>query len=268
MGYSSIVLQYSVSNLNSLNVPGRKSWSKLVVLSEPSKNGIPGPDFWSWVPPQRDDRSSDDVGDLLTTTQSSVNPIPINPVVEKERSIDSLSIPFESKLNKTNYPPLPPLQSLMEVQKEQVSESSVEIPSLKEDHELGLESSVHAAEVARALEQVDETSPYGVTEDGTRWWQETGIERRPDGVICRWTMNRGVSADQTTEWQEKFWEASDDFGYKELGSEKSGRDATGNVWHEYWRESMGQVSGNIVTANAIFITFFISFIPQITRFHK
>lgn len=222
---------------------GRKSWSRIVFQSDPSKNGIPGPEFWSWVPPLSSDRSSDDVGDLLTAPQSSASPSPSNPVVEKEGSEDFLLIPFESKLNKTNYPPLPPLQSLMEVQKEQVFESSIEIPSLKEDHELGLESSVHAAEVARALEQADETSPYGVTAEGIRWWKETGIERRPDGVICRWTMNRGVSADQSIEWQEKFWEASDDFGYKELGSEKSGRDATGNVWREYWRESMWQEHG-------------------------
>jgi hypothetical protein len=53
---------------------------------------------------------------------------------------------------------------------------------------------------------------------------------------------RGVSADKALEWQEKFWEASDEFGYKELGSEKSGRDANRNVWREFWRESMRQVS--------------------------
>jgi hypothetical protein len=86
------------------------------------------------------------------------------------------------------------------------------------------------------------SSPVGVNVDGTRWWRETGIEQRPDGVICRWTLIRGVSADKALEWQEKFWEASDEFGYKELGSEKSGRDANGNVWREFWRESMRQVS--------------------------
>jgi hypothetical protein len=113
----------------------------------------------------------------------------------------------------------------------------------EEERELGVQFSAYAAEAAHALEKdkVDELSSYGVTADGSRCWRETGIEQRPDGVICRWTMTRGVSADQEVEWQEKFWEAADDFGYKELGSEKSGRDATGNVWREFWRESMRQV---------------------------
>ncbi|CAI0375424.1 unnamed protein product, partial [Linum tenue] len=56
-------------------------------------------------------------------------------------------------------------------------------------------------------------------------------------------MSRGVNADQETKWQEKFWEASDDFGYKELGSEKFGRDASGNVWHEHLRELIWQDAG-------------------------
>lgn len=68
-----------------------------------------------------------------------------------------------------------------------------------------------------------------------------GIEHRPDGVVCKWTLLRGVSADKTVEWENKYWEAADEFGYKELASEKSGRDAAGNVWREYWRESMLQV---------------------------
>ena len=210
--------------------------------SDTSRNGIPGPDFWSWTPPESGGNSSDDVGDLRTATKSSADPSPSNPVVEKERSMEFLTLPFESKLS-SRYPPLPPLQSLMEVQKVQDAEADIETLSPKEVDELGLQSSVNAAEAARALEKMDvDALPFGVTADGTRWWRETGVERRPDGVICRWTMTRGVSADQTIEWQEKFWEASDDFGYKELGSEKSGRDATGNVWREYWRESMWQVS--------------------------
>lgn len=104
--------------------------------------------------------------------------------------------------------------------------------------------SANAAEAAHALNDVDLLSSpsSGVNPDGSRWWKETGVERRPDGVICKWTLMRGVSADQAVEWQTKFWEAADVFGYKELGSEKSGRDAVGNVWREFWRESMREVS--------------------------
>lgn len=208
--------------------------------SNTSGSEIPGPDFWSWIPSQDVDGSSDYASGLKRVTQSSASPS--NPVVEKERSVGFLSIPFESKLYEKNHsPPLPPLQSLMEVEKAEASDSSLEIDSLKEDHELDVEFSAHAAEAALALDGANEASTYGVNEDGSRWWKETGIEQRPGGVVCRWTMNRGISADQSTEWQEKFWEAADEFGHKELGSEKSGRDATGNVWREFWRESMRQV---------------------------
>lgn len=62
-------------------------------------------------------------------------------------------------------------------------------------------------------------------------------------MVCKWTLTRGVSADKTVEWEDKYWEAADEFGHKELGSEKSGRDAAGNVWHEFWKESMWQNGG-------------------------
>lgn len=192
------------------------------------------------------DRNSVGVNDTLRAGISSVYPIPTNPVVEKERSVAFLSIPFESKLSEnTRNPPLPPLQSLTEVEKVEASESGLVTPSLKEEQELSVQFFAHAAEAAHALHKVDEPASQGVNPDGSRRWKETGVERRPDGVICRWTLSRGVSADQGVEWQEKFWEAADELGYKELGSEKSGRDATGNVWREYWKESMWQVRKNL-----------------------
>ncbi|CAK7327143.1 unnamed protein product [Dovyalis caffra] len=225
---------------------GNQNRSILVSRSESSANGVPGPDFWSWTPPPSSDGSSDKAGNLQKVQRSSDTSLTI-PVAMKERSVDILSIPFESKLLDTNQsPPIPPPQSSIEVERVGISESNLEMPSKKEEErELGVQFSAHAAEAAHALEtdKVYELSSHGVTADGLRWWRETGIEQRPDGVICRWTMTRGVSADQEVEWQEKFWEAADDFGYKELGSEKSGRDATGNVWREYWRESMRQDSG-------------------------
>ncbi|GAV57535.1 hypothetical protein CFOL_v3_01072 [Cephalotus follicularis] len=207
--------------------------------SETSGKSTPGPDFWSWSPPPDSSTGSDNFSNLQ---MASVFPVSTSPVIEKDQSVDILSLPFES--NGTDHnPPLPPFQSLTEVEEVEISKSNVEMPLLQEVHDLGVLSSAHAAEAAHALDKLDELSSQGVNPDGSRWWKETGMERRPDGVICRWTMTRGVSADQVVEWQDKFWEASDEFGYKELGSEKSGRDATGNVWREYWRESMGQERG-------------------------
>ena len=102
--------------------------------------------------------------------------------------------------------------------------------------------SKNAAEAARALSESDDKSTHGIHPGGSMWWKETGVEQRPDGVVCKWTVLRGVSADGAVEWEDKYWEASDRFDHKELGSEKSGRDAAGNVWREYWKESMWQVN--------------------------
>ncbi|KAF7806922.1 RNA polymerase II transcription elongation factor DSIF/SUPT5H/SPT5 [Senna tora] len=210
---------------------GMQSGSTYVPQSETQRNGTPGPDFWSWTPPPNSDIPSDNVNGMKTAKSSGLWTSP-NPIVEKERSLQFLPIPFESSLSQSKLSPtLPPLQS------------SLELSSVEEEQRRDALFSDHAAEAAHALSDVDKSPSSGVNPDGSRWWKETGIERRPDGVICKWTMNRGVSADQAVEWQEKFWEAADVFGYKELGSEKSGRDAIGNVWREFWRESMRQEEG-------------------------
>lgn len=207
------------------------------------RSSIPGPDFWSWTPPSsaEDDWTNlDDTGTPIpmASAKPPFRSAPTIPTLEKDRPVDTfLSIPLESKFLESTQkdPSLPPLESLSEMETVKVSAVA------KEEQEINALFSAHATEAADALEHAEEFESSGVKEDGCRWWKETGVEERADGVICRWTMIRGVSSDQVTEWQEKFWEASDELGHKELGSEKSGRDATGGVWREYWRESMWQV---------------------------
>ncbi|KAG8370288.1 hypothetical protein BUALT_Bualt14G0101400 [Buddleja alternifolia] len=206
------------------------------VQSVSSGIGTPGPSFWTWAPPPTDD---DMFTEIKPAGQASPSPAQSNPILEKERSLDILSIPFETSMLQSG-PSLPPLQSNMEVEKIKVTQ---ETPHLGEEQELGVQFSAHAAEAADALGKVSEALSKGMNRDGSRWWKETGIEKRPDGVVCKWTLTRGVSADKAIEWENKYWEAADEFGYKELGSEKSGRDAVGNVWREYWRESMMQNEG-------------------------
>lgn len=46
-----------------------------------------------------------------------------------------------------------------------------------------------------------------------------------------------MSADGGTEWEEKTWETSDAFNFKQIGAEKSGRDSLGRVWREAWTET-------------------------------
>lgn len=164
-------------------------------------------------------------------------------MVEKERPVGFLEIPLESLLiESTPTPPIPPLQSLVEVDKAEM-ETILNAAVAEADEKFEQTFSRLATEAAEALGKSNEaSSDYGVNPDGSKWWKETGIEHRPDGVVCKWTLTRGVSADETVEWQDKFWEAADQYHYKELGAEKSGRDAFGNVWRENWKESMWQVN--------------------------
>ncbi|KAI3814288.1 hypothetical protein L1987_19039 [Smallanthus sonchifolius] len=200
--------------------------------------GTPGPNFWSWIPPSDTDSSVDDGADSAASSRSASPYLSeSNPVMELEPSITHLSLPFES----TSYnPSLPPFQSLMEVGKQGVAGSS---PQLSGEAEVDKLFSTNAEDAAHALAEVDPVSSHGTSPKGSMWWKETGTEVRADGVVCRWTLTRGVSADKSVEWEEKYWEAADELGYKELGSEKSGRDASGNVWREFWKESMSQIEG-------------------------
>lgn len=219
---------------------GLQSESSIVSLSADIGNGTPGPNFWSWTPPP--DTNFNDESNLSFARQAYPYPTKTDPVLEKEQSLNLLPIPLESELFESNhYPPLPPLQSIIDVEKVEIS--SQETAHEEEKRELGVQFSAHAAEAAQALNKMDEALTKGVNPDGSMWWKETGVEKRPDGIICKWTLTRGVSADKAVEWEDKYWEAANQFEYKELGSEKSGRDASGNVWREYWKESMWQDCG-------------------------
>ncbi|KAL3507783.1 hypothetical protein ACH5RR_033165 [Cinchona calisaya] len=220
---------------------GEQNGNSLLSLTGNTSSGTPGPNFWSWTPPSDTDNSADG-REATLDIKAFPNPTKISPVMEKEQSADFLLIPFESKILQ-NKVPLPPLQSLTEVEELGISSSTQETPHLEEEYEIDIAFPAHAAEAVQALHEANEVSSQGIYPDGSRWWKETGLERRPDGVVCKWTLTRGVSSDKAVEWEEKYWEAADEFGYKELGSEKSGRDAAGNVWHEYWRESMIQNRG-------------------------
>eukprot|EP00250_Pteridium_aquilinum_P012518 c20771_g3_i1 orf=1-1365(-) len=86
-------------------------------------------------------------------------------------------------------------------------------------------------------EQVNES---GANEDGSTWYQESGEDLGENGYRCRWTVMGGRSADGSSEWKEAWWEKSDWTGYKELGAEKSGKNAQGDSWWETWQEVLRQ----------------------------
>ncbi|KAI5055398.1 hypothetical protein GOP47_0029527 [Adiantum capillus-veneris] len=86
-------------------------------------------------------------------------------------------------------------------------------------------------------EKVNES---GVNEDGSTWYRESGDDLGENGYRCRWTVMGGRSSDGLSEWKEAWWEKSDWTGYKELGAEKSGKNAQGDSWWETWQEVLRQ----------------------------
>ncbi|GFS46431.1 hypothetical protein Acr_00g0102210 [Actinidia rufa] len=80
----------------------------------------------------------------------------------------------------------------------------------------------------------------GINEDGSTWFREIGEDLSENGYRCRWARMGGKSHDGSSEWKETWWEKSDWTGYKELGVEKSGRNAEGDSWWETWQEVLHQ----------------------------
>ncbi|KAJ7537461.1 hypothetical protein O6H91_11G006500 [Diphasiastrum complanatum] len=214
----------------------------------------PGPDFWTWSPPlkEEDDNGISSI-ELLAKVSSLPASKPVVSVLELDRPQESLSINLESEASQANAPnslplifqsrarpSLPPLQSLFEVEKETAPQ--LEADSVREILLAVPDLESTAASAVELENQRKGKAASGVNVDGSRWWRETGVDHRENGVTCNWTVTRGISNDGAVEWEEKFWEASDQFDYKELGAEKSGRDAFGNVWREFWQEAMWQDS--------------------------
>ena len=66
---------------------------------------------------------------------------------------------------------------------------------------------------------------------------------------CFWTaiqlfLKSATLACRQVEWEERWWEASDWAGMREMGAEKSGCGADGSAWRETWREAIAFDSGS------------------------
>ncbi|KAG6783594.1 hypothetical protein POTOM_009251 [Populus tomentosa] len=86
-------------------------------------------------------------------------------------------------------------------------------------------------------EKVNES---GTNEDGSTWFRKSGEDLGENGYRCRWKKMGGRSRDTSSQWEETWWEKGDWTGYKELGVEKSGRNAEGDTWWETWQEMLHQ----------------------------
>ncbi|XP_078155568.1 inactive purple acid phosphatase-like protein [Carex rostrata] len=86
----------------------------------------------------------------------------------------------------------------------------------------------------------EEVKEFGTNEDGSTWYRESGEDLGENGYRCRWARMGGQNKDGSVEWKETWWEKSDWTGYKELGAEKSGKNAEGDSWWETWKEVLYQ----------------------------
>ncbi|KAI4967204.1 hypothetical protein ZWY2020_029500 [Hordeum vulgare] len=187
-----------------------------------SKLGTPGPDFWSWLPP----------------VDSSSEPRESNTVLKPSKKVDSFSSQPEMLMEKgqqTSYPfrswPLSLRRRKIGLFLLPVIKWSLRIqiprPSLLLMQRKHLRQfSQNAAEAARALSTSDDKSSHGIDPDGSK----------PDGVVCKWTVVRGVSADGSVEFEDKYWEASDGLIIK-IRFEKSGF----HIWSYAYGEDGRQV---------------------------
>lgn len=202
------------------DVPGlRNVEKKASKVSKPKADSFnPGSDFWSWTPPEVADNAPTPKQQRVTETRVSAA------VAEAERVPEaSLQLTFQSDLET-------PSELKLQFQSDIVAAE----PAL-----LGDTPVVKLEETATAVRELGaDGQTEGTLENGSRWWRESGEEELEGGKLCRWTLVRGASADGSVEWEEKWWETSDAFNYRELGAIKSGRDATGNVWQESWREQI------------------------------
>ncbi|KAM2657269.1 hypothetical protein EV1_012650 [Malus domestica] len=192
-----------------------------VPQSEISGTGTPGPDFWSWEPPQGSDKGSDGVISYLPTAKkTSALSILSNPVLEKQGSVDYLSIPLESKLQEPNRnPPLPPLQSLMEVEK---------VDHLQQ-RQLGL------------LMHMEKTADkWGKNGRGDEWHEKWKEHYDASGQAEKWAHkwcgidpNTPLEAGHAHIWHERWGEKYDGHGGSDKYTDKWAERCEGDGWAKW-----------------------------------
>jgi hypothetical protein len=238
-------LPHSVLGEDADSKPAKRAAPNSGGSGERSSVSAPGPDFWSWTPP----------------------PAPA-PGLAPQRAPAPAARPAAEVLDRPAPATLPPLQSMVEApswQEALLAQLRAPAPPLQSASATvgatvsatAAAAATPAAAAAAATSAADVSAALagaaaalrhaavgapgsapasGTLADGSRWWSESGTEEQAAGRLCRWTVVRGVSGDGGTEWQEKWWETSDSWNYRELGAEKSGRDASGRVWREAWSE--------------------------------
>jgi hypothetical protein len=201
------------------------SKSSTETISKPKAETFnPGSNFWTWTPPEApgaDKAPGAPTPKLQKQTETRVSAA----VAVAERPLEqSLQLVFQSDMETPSE-----LSLDFESDTEGKSEATAKIET----------PTVELEETATAVRELGaDGAMEGTLENGSRWWRESGEEELEGGKLCRWTLVRGASADGSVEWEEKWWETSDAFNYRELGAMKSGRDAKGNVWQESWREQI------------------------------
>ena len=212
--------------------------------AEPAKvTSGPASDFWEWAPPEDPNRARRNDSPYYAPPEPQRQMAPAYTrrveaaVAVMERSPEkTLELQFQSAVENQNAT-LPPLQSEQEGSAEvEALSAAAAAPAAAVVEAPAVEASLEDALSSPVRELGADGAKEGTLAGGARWWREEGKEYLEEGKVMSWTVIRGTSADGSVEWEEKFWETSDPYTYRELGAVKSGRDSTGQAWQESWKE--------------------------------
>ena len=220
--------------------------------------GGPKEDFWSWTPPEatvdKGYYGDSAPGEWVPPMQRKKAPERVEQAVMLLERAPERKLPeFQSVVEASTA--LPAFQSDVEAaagtmpsfqsEVEQLAAVTAPPPTPAPEAQpvttgvgIAVEASLEdaLASAVRELGAKVDDAKEGQLANGARWWREEGKEYLEDGKVMSWTCIRGASADGSVEWEERFWETSDQYTYRELGAVKSGRDAEGQAWQESWKE--------------------------------
>lgn len=109
------------------------------------------------------------------------------------------------------------------------------VKSDEEDLSITFESELVSQSQSSSLENEKEKEKERMPQGDVK--RSSGESFGPNGYWYRWTEIEG-KGENGEQWSERWWEASDWGGTKELGASKWGVTRGGDAWRETWREAL------------------------------
>ena len=207
--------------------------------------------FWEWVPPGEDDGGDRALSGTAATTSASTSTFTTEHVEADAPSHTGVTLPQLGEAFKAfKESKVPAAREFAVAEPREVPEALADLFAPK-PLELAFASdatrqasvAAAAADAAPAVPEVKvglqvATDDADDAEEASRTWTETWTETLSNGAIKVVTRVRGTTADGSVEFEETTWEASDAFGFKQLGALKLGRTSSGAAWRQSWCETL------------------------------